>query len=62
MRFPSNSEAEYVALEDSVKKLFLRQFWHFTLPGKAMPCFTVFGDNQGAVQLAQNPVLISPYL
>ena len=26
------------------------------LPGKAMPCFPVFEDNQGAVQLAQNPV------
>ena len=26
------------------------------LPSKAMPCFPVFEDNQGAVQLAQNPV------
>ena len=26
------------------------------LPGKVMPCFPVFKDNQGAVQLAQNPV------
>ena len=25
------------------------------LPGKVMPCFPVFEDNQGAVQLAQNP-------
>ena len=26
------------------------------LPSKVMPCFPVFEDNQGAVQLAQNPV------
>ena len=26
------------------------------LPGKVMPCFPVFEDNQGAVQLAQNPI------
>ena len=30
--------------------------WLFMLPGKVMPCFPVFDDNQGAVQLAQNPV------
>ena len=26
------------------------------LPSKIMPCFLVFEDNRGAVQLAQNPV------
>ena len=26
------------------------------LPSKVMPCFPVFENNQGAVQLAQNPV------
>ena len=26
------------------------------LPGKVMPCFPVFEDNQGAAQFAQNPV------
>ena len=26
------------------------------LPMKVMPCFPIFEDNQGAVQLAQNPV------
>ena len=26
------------------------------LPGKGMPCFPIFEDNQGAVQLLQNPV------
>ena len=29
------------------------------LPGKVMPCFPVFEDNQGAVQLAQNPIMNS---
>ena len=36
--------------------LFLRQVWRFMLPSKVMPCFPVFEDNQGAVQLAQNPI------
>ena len=49
----STSEAEYVALGDAVKELlFLRQVWGFMLLGKVMP---VLEDNQGAVQLAQNP-------
>ena len=26
------------------------------LPGKGMPCFPISEDNQGAVQLSQNPV------
>ena len=53
----STSEAEYVALGDAVKELlFLRQLWHFMLPGKGMPCFPIFEDNQGAVQLSQNPI------
>ena len=51
------SEAEYVALGDAVKELlFLRQISRFMLPNKVMPCFPVFEDNQGTVQLAQNPV------
>ena len=25
-------------------------------PGKGMPCFPIFEDNQGAVELSQNPV------
>ena len=53
----STSEAEYVAHGDAVKKfLFLRQVWRFMSPGKGMPCFSIFEDNQGAVQLSQNPV------
>ena len=53
----STSEAEYVALGDAVNELlFLRQVWRFMLPSKIMPYFPVFEDNQGAVQLAQNPI------
>ena len=53
----STSEAEYVALGDAVKKmLFLRQLWRFMIPDKGMPCFPVFEDNQGALQLSKNPV------
>ena len=53
----STSEAEYVALGDAVKELlFLRQVSRFMLPSKVTPCFPVFEDNQGVVQLAQNPI------
>ncbi|CAB1118653.1 unnamed protein product [Ectocarpus sp. CCAP 1310/34] len=53
----STTEAEYVALGDVVKEiLFLRQIWRFMLPQVGMPCIPVFEDNQGAIQLAQNPI------
>ena len=53
----STSEAESVALGDAVKELlFLRQVWRFMIPGKGMPCFPVFEDNQGALQLSKNAV------
>ena len=53
----STAEVEYVALGDTLKELLLlRQVSRFMLPGKSMPCFPIFEDNQGAVQLAQNPV------
>ena len=49
--------AVYVALGDAVNELlFLRQVWRFMIPGKGMPCFPVFGDNEGALQLSKNPV------
>ena len=52
----STPEAEYVALGDAVKGLlFLKQVWRFMLLSKLMSCFPVFEDNQGAVQLTQNP-------
>ena len=53
----STSEAEYIALGDAViELLFLRQVRRFMIPGKGMPCFPVFEDNQGALQLSKNPV------
>ena len=52
----STSEAEYVALGDAVKELlFLRQVWHFMIPGKGMQCFPVFEDNQGACATLEEP-------
>ena len=53
----STSAAEDVVLGDAVKELlFLRQVWRFMIPGKGIPCFPVFEDNQGALQLSKNPV------
>ncbi|CAB1100747.1 unnamed protein product [Ectocarpus sp. CCAP 1310/34] len=53
----STTEAEYVSLADVMKEvLFLRQVWRFMLPEAGMPCIPVFEDNQGAIQLAQNPI------
>ena len=53
----STSEAEYVALGDAVKEsLFSRHVWRFMIPGKGTPCFPVFEDIQGALQLSKNPV------
>ena len=56
----STSKGEYVALRDATKKfVFLRQVLRFMFPGKGIPCFTVFEDIQGAVQLGQKPVMNS---
>ena len=53
----STAEAEYVALADVIKQvLFLRRVWRFMLPGVGMSCILVFEDNEGAVQLAKNPI------
>ena len=53
----STSKAKYIALDDADKELlFLRHVWHFMLPGKGMPCFADFEDNQGVAQLSRNPV------
>ena len=53
----STSEAEYVALGDAVNELlFLRQILRFMIPGKGIPCFPVFEDNRGALQLSKHPV------
>ncbi|CAM9428218.1 unnamed protein product [Pylaiella littoralis] len=53
----STTEAEYVALAEVTKEvLFLRQVWRFMLPEVGMPCIPVFEDNEGAIQLAKNPI------
>lgn len=36
--------------------MVLRQIWRFTLPEVGMPHIPVFEDNQGHLQLAQNPI------
>ena len=55
--FLLHTEAEYVALADVIKEvLFLRQVWRFMLPDAGMSCIPVFEDNEGAVQLARNPI------
>ena len=53
----STTEAEHVSLAGVIKEvLFLRQAWRFMLPDVGMPCIPVFEDNEGAVQLAKNPI------
>ena len=53
----STTEAEYVAMSECVKEaIFMRHVWCFILPARGVPCMKVFEDNQGAVQLAQNPM------
>ncbi|CAB1109269.1 unnamed protein product [Ectocarpus sp. CCAP 1310/34] len=53
----STTEAEYVAIADVLKEvLFLRQVWHLMLQDASMPCIPVFQDNQGAIQIAHNPI------
>ena len=53
----STSEAEYVAMTDTLKEvLFLRHVWEFMLPEVQRLCIQLFEDNQGAIQLAENPV------
>ena len=56
----STTEAEYVALADTIKKLvFLRYVWIFILPGLGSECITVFEDNKVARHQAHNPVYAS---
>ena len=56
----STTEAEYVALASTIKEaMFLRHMWSFIFPGFGTMCITVFKDNEGAKNLAQNPVCTS---
>ena len=34
----------------------LRQVWEYMMPHEGVPCITLFEDNQGAIQMAQNPI------
>ena len=53
----STTDAEYVALAETSKEtMLLRHVWNFILPGFGASCITVFEDNEGAKNLAQNPV------
>ena len=53
----STTEAEYVALADTIKEaMFLKYVRCFIFPGLGEACVTVFEDNEGARHLAQNSV------
>ena len=53
----STTEAEYVAMADSVKDaLFVRNLLSFLVPGRTHKCITVREDNEGAISLANNPL------
>ena len=57
MRYPFDFRSGVCCSRGCGKEVIvLRQVWRFMLPSKVMPCFPVFEDNQGAVQLAQNPI------
>ncbi|MEP5446874.1 Ty1/Copia family ribonuclease HI, partial [Ekhidna sp.] len=55
----STTEAEYVALADTIKVMFKRYVWSFIFPAVEERCITVFEDNEGARRLAQSPVCTS---
>lgn len=57
----STSEAEYVATTVVVVKEAVFFVWYFMFPQVGAPCIPVFEDNQGAVQLAQNPTTNSNF-
>ena len=46
----STTEAEYVALADTIKEvILLRCVWSFILPGLGSACITVFGGHAASV-------------
>ena len=56
----STTEAEYVALADTIKETMLLWYvWNSIFPGLRTSCITVFENNEGAKNLAQNPVRTS---
>lgn len=53
----SSCKSEYIDLAKCVKLVsFLRRLFGFMSPRKERGKATVFGDNEGAVQLANNPL------
>ena len=53
----STTEAEYVAMADGVKEaLYVRGVLVFLTPSLGSPSIGVFEDNQGAIDLAKNPL------
>ena len=56
----STTEAEYAALADTIKEaMFLRYLRDIIFSGFGTSCITVFEDNGGAKNLAQNPACTS---
>ena len=52
----SSTEVESVAMAEGFKEAtFLRYIWSFIFPHHDVGCTTTFGDNVGALHLANNP-------
>ena len=52
----STTESEYIALGDgAMEGLFIRGLLSFMVPSMRKSMIQVFGDNQGAIKLANNP-------
>lgn len=49
----SSTEAEYIAMADSVKDVFARQMF-FVVPGMKLEIVVLYEDNSGAIHLANN--------
>ena len=53
----STTEAEYVSMADGVKEApYVRGVLVFLMPSLGSPSIGVFGDNKGAIDLAENPL------
>ena len=53
----STTQAEYEAMSDKGKEIsFSRQVWCFMLPKARMPCIAMYEDNEGAVEIAKQPI------
>ena len=53
----SSSEAKHVSIGDITREImFVRQVLEYLRPDERFPAVTVYEDNDGAIQLAQNPL------